>query len=98
MFCFYKICRKFEVHIVHLVRKNKNQNAINKRNCKCFFFNGEGGKEIGHGSGKDHDALSFYHSILHHHASGDHPFDGLICGLNLIIVSEIKGGWPQSIR
>jgi hypothetical protein len=35
---------------------------------------------------------------LHHHASGDHPFDGLICGLNLIIVSEIKGGWPQSIR
>jgi hypothetical protein len=69
-----------------------------KRIANVFFINGKGGQEIGHGSGRDHDALSFYHGILHHHANGDHPFDGLICGPSLIIVSEIKGGWPQSIR
>jgi hypothetical protein len=62
-----------------------------------YFFNGKGGKEIGHGNGRDHDAFGFYHGILHHHVNGDHPFDGLICGLSLI-ASETKGGLLQSIR
>jgi hypothetical protein len=60
-----------------------------------LFINGKGGKEIGHGSGRDHDALGFYHGIFHHHVTRDHPFDGLICGLSLI-VSETKRGLPQS--
>jgi hypothetical protein len=61
-----------------------------------LFFNGKGGKEIGHGCGRDHDALGLDHGILHHHVNGDHPFDGFICGLNLI-TSETKGGLPRSI-